>query len=122
MSSMEPIQEKVAVGKEGTSQGDEGNHQNEAQGVTDDGTRFVIPTTRDVMSQLFVPWHWTLMQVVTWVFFTLNWAAFFASLPHWCYIALTLFWRMLYNVGLGYVLKQQSEAQVCAVCACVLAS
>lgn len=84
-----------------------------AQGVTYDGkVRFVIPKTRDVMSQLFLPWHWTLMQVVTWIFFSLNWWSYFAGLPGWFYVGLTLFWRMMYNAGLGLVLKRQSETQV----------
>eukprot|EP00048_Salpingoeca_helianthica_P023236 m.23182 g.23182 ORF g.23182 m.23182 type:complete len:691 (+) comp8435_c0_seq1:180-2252(+) len=86
--------------------------QPEAQGFTyDNGQRFVIPTTRDVMSQLFVPWHWTIMQVFTWSIFSLHLFFYFSGLPNWFFICLTLFWRGMYNVGLGYVLKRQSETQ-----------
>ena len=87
----------------------------EGRGFTYDGKqRFVIPVTRDVMSQLFVPWHWTLMQVVTWIFFTLNFSSYFANYSPWFYVCLALFWRAMYNVGLGYALKKQSESQVTA--------
>jgi hypothetical protein len=92
----------------------------EAQGFTyDTGQRFVIPTTRDVMSQLFVPWHWTIMQVFTWSIFSLQFFFYFSGLPNWFFICLTLFWRGMYNVGLGSVLKRQSETQVPAPLPCL---
>ena len=87
----------------------------EGDGVTYDGKRFVIPPMRGVMTQLFLPWNWTLMQVVTWLFFVLNGYSFFCSYPPWFYYLLTLLWRLLYNVGLGFVLKKQSETQVISV-------
>lgn len=89
--------------------------EGEGEGVTYDGKRFVIPPMRGVMTQLFLPWHWRVMQLVTWAFFLLNWWAFFARLPLWCYYGLTLLWRALYNVGLGFVLKKQSETQFLTV-------
>lgn len=40
------------------------------------------------------------------------------SIPKWIFLVLCLFWRLIYNLGLGVILRRQSEnewftAQVC---------
>jgi len=35
--------------------------------------------------------------------------AFFSNLPRWFFVSLFLFWRSCYDVGLGILLRYQSE-------------
>eukprot|EP00047_Mylnosiga_fluctuans_P004086 m.232631 g.232631 ORF g.232631 m.232631 type:complete len:714 (+) comp12387_c0_seq1:48-2189(+) len=104
--------EDESSGRDGPTPSDKDADGNEGQGVTYDGKqRFVIPITRDVMTQLFLPWNWSWMQAFTWVLFTMNWVFFFTDHSYWFYVGLTLFFRAAYNVGLGLILKKQSETQ-----------
>eukprot|EP01113_Clastostelium_recurvatum_P001576 TRINITY_DN10642_c0_g1_i5.p1 TRINITY_DN10642_c0_g1~~TRINITY_DN10642_c0_g1_i5.p1 ORF type:complete len:772 (-),score=167.47 TRINITY_DN10642_c0_g1_i5:94-2361(-) len=94
--------------------GSSSNNNNDKQklvGVTSEGDRFVLPATHNPLS---------LHPIAQWTSF--DWLKnssalmflFLLVIPshHWFYIALFLFWRLAYNLGLGLLLYQQSHTQV----------
>eukprot|EP00050_Salpingoeca_kvevrii_P005840 m.285929 g.285929 ORF g.285929 m.285929 type:complete len:641 (-) comp11478_c0_seq1:387-2309(-) len=95
-----------AVGAAGGPAGGKGG-----LGVTFGGSRFAIPETRDCVEALLKPWNWKILHVLLWVLFLAHMATPVLGLPSGAFLALTLFWRAMYNVGIGYVLKRQSDTQ-----------
>ncbi|EGG03149.1 uncharacterized protein MELLADRAFT_49631 [Melampsora larici-populina 98AG31] len=82
-------------------------------GTTPDGTLFKIPETHDVLSSLFNPslpksnldlitLSSLSFQIILFNFFSMN------TLRK-IYLISFIFWRLSYNVGLGWILKKQSE-------------
>ncbi|EGG21343.1 Phosphatidylethanolamine N-methyltransferase [Cavenderia fasciculata] len=76
-------------------------------GVTEDGTRFTLPYTKNPL---------TLHPIDTWTYFDYaknaalaNLLLIFFNLPTWFYISWFLFWRFAYNLGLGLILRYQSN-------------
>ncbi|EGC40447.1 hypothetical protein DICPUDRAFT_16016, partial [Dictyostelium purpureum] len=76
-------------------------------GVCPDGTRFALPYTKNPL---------TLHPVSEWSFFDyaknaslLSLLLLFFNLPGWFFIAWFLFWRFAYNIGLGLILRYQSN-------------
>ncbi|KAM9971683.1 hypothetical protein ACTFIW_011666 [Dictyostelium discoideum] len=76
-------------------------------GVCADGTRFPLPYTKNPL---------TLHPISEWSFFDYAKNASLASLllllfnlPGWVFIAWFIFWRFMYNIGLGLLLRYQSN-------------
>ncbi|KYR02205.1 Phosphatidylethanolamine N-methyltransferase [Tieghemostelium lacteum] len=76
-------------------------------GVDSDGTRFSLPYTKNPL---------TLHPIKDWSFFDyaknaslLNFLLLFFNLPGWFFIGWFLFWRFGYNIGLGLILRYQSN-------------
>eukprot|EP00761_Pharyngomonas_kirbyi_P000699 gb/GECH01000699.1/.p1 GENE.gb/GECH01000699.1/~~gb/GECH01000699.1/.p1 ORF type:complete len:624 (+),score=118.98 gb/GECH01000699.1/:1-1872(+) len=79
-------------------------------GICQDGTRFYVPPTPDVLEN-WIDWkHITSFpNIVTLslvVFFTLT---FSMKLSQWFYIVQFMFWRIAYNFGIGAILHCQSH-------------
>ncbi|KAI8071672.1 phospholipid methyltransferase-domain-containing protein [Gongronella butleri] len=83
-------------------------------GKTADGTRFQVPETHDMVTSLFNPFApksvfdlctlWCMFcQVVLWLVLP-------RAIGRWVLLLCFVFWRLAYNVGLGLVLKHQSDA------------
>ncbi|KAG0144326.1 hypothetical protein CROQUDRAFT_660096 [Cronartium quercuum f. sp. fusiforme G11] len=82
-------------------------------GSTPDGTLFKIPETHDVLSSLFDPRlpksHLDLITLAS-LGFQISLLIFFRiSTVRSIYLTFFIFWRLTYNVGLGWILKRQSE-------------
>eukprot|EP01132_Coremiostelium_polycephalum_P009119 gene9119-11175_t len=83
------------------------NKKKDLIGVCDDGTRFILPETKNPL---------TLHPISEWSFFDyaknaslLNFLLLFFNLPGWFFIGWFLFWRFGYNIGLGLILRYQSN-------------
>lgn len=75
------------------------------QGRTFDGVAFVVPKTSAPWN--LKPWTWDLEAAMGWsslVYLLIP----FSGLPKWISVALFVFWRLCYNVGIGYLLHLQS--------------
>jgi len=90
------------------SEGKDKSH-NRLIGVCSDGTRFPLPHTKNPL---------TLHPISEWSFFDYAKNASLASLlllflnlPGWVFIAWFLFWRFAYNIGLGLILRYQSNTK-----------
>lgn len=84
------------------------------QGISDDGTRFLLPRTKNPLT-LHPIKEWTLFDYLK------NFSGFsvlllFFRLPGWFFIATFLFWRLAYNVGLGFLLHHQSKSNFLTGC------
>eukprot|EP01120_Amphizonella_sp_Union-15-10_P014790 TRINITY_DN7316_c0_g1_i1.p1 TRINITY_DN7316_c0_g1~~TRINITY_DN7316_c0_g1_i1.p1 ORF type:complete len:731 (-),score=105.58 TRINITY_DN7316_c0_g1_i1:1-2193(-) len=78
-------------------------------GIKNDGTRFFVPQTKSPTS---IPplREWSIFdygQKLTLLYPLL----LLTNIPKWCFIAFFLFWRLMYNCGLGYVLWKQSKTK-----------
>ncbi|KAB5576531.1 phosphatidylethanolamine N-methyltransferase [Coniochaeta sp. 2T2.1] len=82
-------------------------------GRTPDGTVFIVPTTHDMVSQLLDPRQpKNLSDVIVLVILALHIAAAYylpASLRRPVFAAIFLFWRAAYNIGIGFLLRVQSN-------------
>ncbi|PWN52329.1 hypothetical protein IE53DRAFT_367294 [Violaceomyces palustris] len=82
-------------------------------GRTPDGTVFTVPHTPDMLTSIFDPREpKTPLDLVTLVSVAFQIATFFALSRRACQVFFFFyffFWRGAYNIGLGYILKQQSE-------------
>ncbi|KXS13762.1 hypothetical protein M427DRAFT_58356 [Gonapodya prolifera JEL478] len=88
----------------------------EARGTTPDGKSFVIPQTYDVVEAILDPAHkktWldapVLVFLVGQVLLGLGTLLGVLHIPKLFFLFLTVFWRLAYNVGLGWILRKQSE-------------
>lgn len=84
-------------------------------GKTPDGNMFAVPPTADVISSLFHPkYPKTHVDILTLAILGLQ-VLGFVVLPfrtsQTLYLYLFIFWRLAYNVGLGWVLSKQSKSQ-----------
>jgi phosphatidylethanolamine N-methyltransferase len=73
---------------------------------------FLVPPTSDLIEHLLDPSSpKTLLDAPIILAIVVQIIAFLlkSKLPSWIYVLTFLGWRMAYNVGLGYILKQQSE-------------
>ncbi len=94
--------------------GDESNGKDQSPrrtyGTTSDGTRFVVPYTRDMVSSLFdlrEPKSMIDIAIIIWL--GLQLALFFVIRHRVAFFLLEFtFWRLMYNVGIGWLLQQQS--------------
>jgi len=84
---------------------------NTAVGIAD-GVEFNVPETYDCIETLLTPKKWTEIPVMI----QLGLIIFYIFLlttntPKWFYMVSYIFWRLAYNVGLGYILHVQSNGQ-----------
>ncbi|KAN0018798.1 hypothetical protein ACTFIU_008731 [Dictyostelium citrinum] len=103
---------KMVVSSDSESDLNGGNSKNNINpnaliGVCADGTRFPLPYTKNPL---------TLHPISEWSFFDYAKNASLASLilllfnlPGWVFIAWFIFWRFMYNIGLGLLLRYQSN-------------
>ncbi|KAI3650411.1 hypothetical protein MP228_003892 [Amoeboaphelidium protococcarum] len=84
-------------------------------GKTRDGKLFSVPKTQDMLANLFSNWppsrktH-TVLELATMGLAGCNiiiFALFYDK--KWFFLLVFAFWRLMYNAGLGYVLKKQSD-------------
>ncbi|OAV93214.1 hypothetical protein PTTG_05591 [Puccinia triticina 1-1 BBBD Race 1] len=89
------------------------NRQKSTYGKTMDGTVFKIPETHNMISSLFDPRlpksSLDLITLSTLIAQTIPLMIFPRRTLKTFYMVSFLFWRLTYNVGLGWVLKKQSE-------------
>jgi len=84
-------------------------HDASYEGFTDEGERFVVPETLDTVATL-LPWNWSLTSLLTLALLAANATCIaFAGWSKWPHVAYFLFFRLSYDVGLGAVLRAQSE-------------
>jgi len=76
-------------------------------GSIDSGEKFVVPTTKNPLT-LYPIYEWNIFD---WIkdLSLLNFLWLYFWFPKWFYIALFMFWRLAYNVGLGFLLNKQSK-------------
>ena len=85
-----------------------------AVGMLADGTRFNVPETLDVLSTLLKPVSWKSNATQAWIAIcvaTISTYFMFLKgyLPAWFFAVQFIFWRLAYNVGIGYMLHIQSN-------------
>ncbi len=80
-------------------------------GKTPSGVRFEVPVTPDMFITLLNPFRWGPAELLTLaLLFTTGLGVLLRRvLPIPIYVAVFLFWRLAYNVGLGLVLRAQSH-------------
>ena len=84
-------------------------HDSSYEGFTSDGERFVVPETLDTVATL-LPWNWSITSLLTLSLLAANALCIaFAGWSKWPHVAYFLFFRLSYDVGLGAVLRAQSE-------------
>ncbi|KAH8809019.1 phospholipid methyltransferase-domain-containing protein [Xylogone sp. PMI_703] len=92
---------------------DEVTKDKKAYGRTPDGTIFTVPQTHDMVSQLLDPRQpKNLSDVFVLAILALHLLALYllpASLKKPVFAVIFLFWRACYNVGIGYLLRIQSN-------------
>eukprot|EP00189_Rhodosorus_marinus_P013449 CAMPEP_0184742254 /NCGR_PEP_ID=MMETSP0315-20130426/5240_1 /TAXON_ID=101924 /ORGANISM="Rhodosorus marinus, Strain UTEX LB 2760" /LENGTH=716 /DNA_ID=CAMNT_0027213005 /DNA_START=86 /DNA_END=2236 /DNA_ORIENTATION=- len=83
----------------------------QAYGTTFDGRRFLVPETIDMLELLFTPKSWGLGEILVALVNTFNTLTMVLCryIPTWYFIMTFLFWRVSYNVGIGYILLHQSR-------------
>eukprot|EP00741_Cyanophora_paradoxa_P019121 tig00021126_g18462.t1 len=88
-----------------------GHHSDEEEeGYDEDGNRFPVPHTKSMFALILNPRNWTLPEICTVSLMAIQaYLVFFCKLPLWFHIANFFFWRIAYNIGLGWLLDQQSK-------------
>ncbi|TIA75575.1 hypothetical protein E3P92_00774 [Wallemia ichthyophaga] len=90
-------------------------YSEEILGKTPDGTMFAVPPTADVISSLFHPkypkTHVDILTLAILGLQVLGFALMPLSTSRVMYLYVFIFWRLSYNVGLGWVLSRQSRSQ-----------
>ncbi|CAG8471715.1 2511_t:CDS:2 [Ambispora gerdemannii] len=85
-------------------------------GRTPDGKVFKVPHTTDMLTAVFLPnMQKSTFDYLTIFVMTLQILLFFALPAHirpWIYLFLFIFWRGAYNLGLGLLLKYQSDRRM----------
>eukprot|EP01080_Neovahlkampfia_damariscottae_P000725 gene725-8977_t len=78
--------------------------------LSDKTNKFKVPPTYDCLETLITPKKWTeipvFLQIMLLLFYTL---LYFLKLNPYIYLGLFLFWRFMYNGGIGYILYTQSN-------------
>ncbi|KAI9021871.1 phospholipid methyltransferase-domain-containing protein [Hyaloraphidium curvatum] len=78
--------------------------------LRDDGRRFAVPDTPDLLEHLFSTKRKTLLDLPILLPIAVQIAVFmFLRPPKWAFLASFLLWRAAYNAGLGYILHRQSQ-------------
>ncbi len=80
-----------------------------SRGITANGSKFTIPKTQDMISSVFRSNGLNVFDLVTLSFLFFQVFGFLYFSQNWYFIAVFIFWRLAYNVGLGYILKMQSD-------------
>ncbi|EPY34588.1 phosphatidylethanolaminen-methyltransferase-lik E protein [Angomonas deanei] len=85
-------------------------------GVLEDGSRFNVPDTMSVWEALITPKSWkspgTLIWIASWAMVYFTGVLYFAGvLPKWFFFVQFIFWRLAYNIGIGYMLHIQSNGK-----------
>ncbi|CCW65721.1 unnamed protein product [Phytomonas sp. EM1] len=84
-------------------------------GILKDGTRFFYPETMSVVQSLtsFKTWNsfGTLVWLASVVAIGSTWLLYLmGALPVWYFCVQFAFWRIVYNLGIGYILHKQSNS------------
>eukprot|EP01128_Nolandella_sp_AFSM9_P007229 TRINITY_DN3904_c0_g1_i1.p1 TRINITY_DN3904_c0_g1~~TRINITY_DN3904_c0_g1_i1.p1 ORF type:complete len:600 (-),score=134.46 TRINITY_DN3904_c0_g1_i1:39-1817(-) len=80
-------------------------------GVCPDGTRFKIPVTNSPMEWMRDPLRGSFFHWVWIIIFGAGLALLLAGVPSSYFVALFLFWRLAYNLGIGSILYLQSASR-----------
>ena len=84
-------------------------HDPSYEGFTFEGERFVVPETLDTVATLLPP-NWSLTSLLTLTLLAANATCIaLAGWSKWPHVAYFLFFRLSYDVGLGALLRAQSE-------------
>ena len=84
-------------------------HDASYEGFTDEGERFVVPETLDTIATL-LPANWSLTSLLALALLAANALCIaLAGWSKWPHVAYFLFFRLSYDVGLGALLRAQSE-------------
>eukprot|EP01102_Stenamoeba_stenopodia_P009549 TRINITY_DN2829_c0_g1_i1.p1 TRINITY_DN2829_c0_g1~~TRINITY_DN2829_c0_g1_i1.p1 ORF type:complete len:753 (-),score=210.08 TRINITY_DN2829_c0_g1_i1:210-2468(-) len=101
-------EEEEELGAESTSSANTQAAKSEIQAVTFDNTPFQLPKTKNPVSIHLSPLKWEFTDYLKNAS-ALNLLLLFTSLPGWVYIVWFMFWRLMYNVVLGWILHKQSN-------------
>jgi phosphatidylethanolamine N-methyltransferase len=83
-------------------------------GVTNDQKRFAMPATYNSVHILFDPrTAWRPLTLLSWLIFLSSSLPFLltTAFPKWVTVVHFFFWRLMYNLGLGWVLWKQSNGR-----------
>lgn len=70
-----------------------------------------MPKTNSVMASLFTPSKWTpVLGLTVAISLTHIYCFLFTSVPPWVHMVAFLFWRLCYDVGIGWILRTQSQS------------
>lgn len=84
-------------------------HDDAFEGFTDAGEQFLVPETLDTVATL-IPWNWSVTSVLTLSLVLLNaYCIAFMQWSKWPHVFYFLFFRCCYDIGLGSILRAQSE-------------
>eukprot|EP00033_Pygsuia_biforma_P001673 GCRY01001877.1.p1 GENE.GCRY01001877.1~~GCRY01001877.1.p1 ORF type:complete len:624 (+),score=122.42 GCRY01001877.1:185-2056(+) len=83
----------------------------EGSGSTFEGKSFVVPTCIHSVSTLSNPKSWGIIEYITLSLVLVHFFVGFLPLPQWFFVALFLFYRACYNLGIGFILFHQSKSQ-----------
>jgi phosphatidylethanolamine N-methyltransferase len=129
MSAHEPDRDSVMENKENSSENTTSSVENKEQkesstkpeqkedqivdqaldGIANDGSRFKVPKTKSPFG-FHSPTSWSIYE---WIKYSTGIAFImpFFGVPKWVIVSLFLFWRLCYNLGLGFILFKQSNTR-----------
>lgn len=101
-------EEEEELAGDSTSTASSQSASSDIQAVTFDDISFKMPKTKNPISIHISPLKWQLIDYLK------NASAFnlillFFPIPGWFFIVNFMFWRLMYNVGLGWILHKQSN-------------